>query len=97
MGGCLVVFCATTETVPTMRATRSSSLALIPILFFTEEFTATGSLRALFTDLCRYLCKCMPISFHKLQRSGITMMSSKYEFHSPVDSVPMATKLSLQL
>ena len=36
MVGGLVVFCATTETV-TMRVTRSSSLALILILFFTEE------------------------------------------------------------
>ena len=37
-----MVFCATTETVPTMRATRSSSFAIIPILFLTEEHTATG-------------------------------------------------------
>ena len=34
----------------------SSSLALIPIQFFTEQFTATGSLRALCIDLHPYLC-----------------------------------------
>ena len=63
--GCLVVFCANTETVPTMRVTRSSSLALISILFFTEECTATGSLRALCTDLCPCLCRNWFIPAHE--------------------------------
>ena len=44
MVGCLVAVCAATETVPTMRATRSNSLALIFILFFTEKCTAKGRL-----------------------------------------------------
>ena len=52
MVGCLVVFCAPTETVPTMKATRSSSLALIHILFFTEEGTAIDRLGAFDIDLC---------------------------------------------
>ena len=95
----LVVFCAAAEPVPNMRATRSSSLALIHILnlFFTERFTATDSLRALFTDVCPYLCKWHAVTSHKLQRSGITMMLSKYECHLPVDSIPIATELSQQL
>ena len=46
------------ESVPTMRATRSSSVALILILFFTEERTAMGRMRALCTDLS------MPLFVH---------------------------------
>ena len=45
-----------------------------------------GSQRALFTDLFLLLfVYVVPVTFHKLQRSGTTVMLSKYECHLLVD------------
>ena len=89
MVGCFIVFCAAIETAPTMRATRSSSLDLIPILFFTEEHTAMGRMRALCIDLCMPLfVHGIPVTSHKLQRSVTIVILSQNECHLPVDSVP---------